>query len=63
MMHSSKKTVLMIIHNLEVLKYFDLVFFFANHTLQSIGKFDDLYNNHKDFKEYYLSSITKSKIQ
>lgn len=26
-MYSSEKTVLMIIHNLEILKYFDLVFF------------------------------------
>lgn len=62
-MYSPEKTVLMIIHNLEILKYFDLVLFFANHTLQSIGKFDDLYNDHKGFKEYYLSSATKSKIQ
>lgn len=61
--HSPEKTVLMIIHNLEILKHFDLVFFFSNHTLQSIGKFDDLYNNHKGFKEYYLSSLIKSKTQ
>lgn len=60
--YSPDKTVLMIVHNLKILKYFDLIFFFANHTLKSVGSFDDLYSNDKTFNEYYISSTTKSKI-
>ena len=53
------KTVLMIVHNLETLRYFDKVYFFNNKTIEAIGTFDDLYSKHNNFKKFYNSALSK----
>ncbi|KAL6122831.1 hypothetical protein NUSPORA_00090 [Nucleospora cyclopteri] len=49
-------TVLMIVHSLETLKHFDKIIFFANHTLDGKGSFNDLYQNNERFRNFYLQS-------
>lgn len=59
--HMESKTVIMIIHNLSLLKHFDRIFFFFNHTLDGQDSFSELYSKNERFRKFYDDSIRKEK--
>lgn len=59
--NSDKKTVLMIVHNLEMLQKFDEVMFFTEGTLNSSGSFNELYENNQVFHNFYKVSTEKQR--
>ncbi|OQS54551.1 ATM1 [Ecytonucleospora hepatopenaei] len=54
--HLKTKTVLMIVHNLQTLHFFDKIYFFNNKTLFDTGSFDDVYKRNKTFRNFYTLS-------
>lgn len=46
------RTVLMIIHQKELIKYFEKVIFLKDGTVEEYGKFDDVYRKSKAFREF-----------
>lgn len=59
----TNKTVIMIIHNLDLLPMFDKVIFFNNHTSSACLSLKELLlnNNSKEFNDYYSASYQISK--
>lgn len=56
--HGINKTILMIIHNLNLLHHFDKILFFDNLTLLEQGSFEELYRVNSAFTEFYEKSIS-----
>lgn len=61
LLHMESKTVIMVVHNLSLLRFMDRVFFFNNHTLDGVGQFDDLVEKNTRFRAFYEDAVRKEK--
>lgn len=59
--NAGNKTVIMIIHNMNVLHMFDRIFFFCDKTLKEQGTLEELCFHNKEFKQFYEISMNSNK--